>query len=94
MPEEALIDLKRALELDPNNGSVKVELAKAKQTISEANKKTKAAYQNLFSKISVYDDKALPVLGLSKSNPRVVKLIYYCYCPIPHPTPNYYYYYY
>ena len=71
MPEEALSDLKRALELDPNNGSVKVELAKAKQTISEANKKTKAAYQNLFSKISVYDDKALPVLGLSKSNPRV-----------------------
>ena len=30
MPEEALSDLKRALELDPNNGSVKVELAKAK----------------------------------------------------------------
>lgn len=69
--DEALVDLKRALELEPSNASVKLEMAKSKKTIAEANKKTKAAYSGLFNKISVYEDKAAPVLGMSKNNPKV-----------------------
>ena len=72
LPEEAVTDLNKALELDPNNKSVRVEITKAKKLIQEANKKTKAAYSNMFSKISVYDDKEAPVVpGLSPDNPKV-----------------------
>ena len=61
-------DLTRAL--DPM--ALKVEIAKAKKTIQDANKKAKAAYSGLFSKISVYDDKAVAAPSITAaSNPRV-----------------------
>jgi len=72
LADEALVDLTKALELDSENKSVKAEIAKAKKMILEAKKKTKAVFGNMFSKISMYDDKAEVVLpGLSGSNPKV-----------------------
>ena len=72
LPEEALEDLHAALSLDPENKAVKTEIAKAKKLISEANKKAKSVYGNFFSKVSVYDDKAAPVIpGSDPSNPKV-----------------------
>lgn len=71
-PEEALADLGRAQDLDPENKAVLQETVKAKKAIADAKKKTKAAYGNFFSKMSVYDDKALPVIpGSSPDNPKV-----------------------
>jgi cyclophilin family peptidyl-prolyl cis-trans isomerase len=70
LPEEALVDLNRALELDADNKPVKVEIVNAKKQIAEAKKKAKAAYGNMFSKISVYDDKALPLIS-DPNNPKV-----------------------
>jgi peptidylprolyl isomerase len=71
-PEEALEDLKKALELDPANNPVKLEIQKAKKAIQDAKAKTKAAYSNVFSKVSMYDDKPAPVVpGLSADNPKV-----------------------
>jgi peptidylprolyl isomerase len=67
LAEEALADLTRALELDPENKPVKNEIAKAKKMIQEAKKKTKAMYGNMFSKISVYDDKQVPVTAIVHS---------------------------
>lgn len=72
MNDEALVDLHKALELDPENGAVKVEISKAKKSIADANKKAKATYGNMFSKISVYDDKVAPVMaGSDPNNPKV-----------------------
>jgi hypothetical protein len=50
-----------------------VELARAKKLIQDAKKKEKAAYGNMFSKISVYDDKEVPVVSQlsSPSNSKV-----------------------
>jgi hypothetical protein len=44
--------------------------------ISDGKKKEKALYGNIFSKISMYDDKAVPLMaGRSEDNPKVrVKL--------------------
>jgi peptidylprolyl isomerase len=67
LAEEALVDLTHALELDPENKPVKNEIAKAKKMILEAKKKTKAMYGNMFSKISVYDDKQAPVAAIVHS---------------------------
>lgn len=70
--EEALNDLNQALVLDPENKAVKTEIAKAKKGIADAKAKTKAAFGNFFSKVSVYDDKAAPVVpGTSRDNPKV-----------------------
>lgn len=70
--EEALEDLNMALTLDSENKPVKNEILKAKKHIADAKKKEKSIYGNLFSKMSVYDDKELPVVpGLSKNNPKV-----------------------
>ncbi len=72
LSEEALDDLQKALELDAENKSVKVEIAKAKKAIADAKKKTKAAYAGFFNKVSVYDDKEAPVIpGTSPLNPKV-----------------------
>lgn len=62
LPEEAMRDLTVALEIDAANKPVKVELTKAKKLIADAKKKEKAAYGNMFSKISVYNDKEVPVV--------------------------------
>jgi peptidylprolyl isomerase len=62
LPEEATRDLTKAQDLDPTNKAVKVELTKAKKLIVAAKKKEKAAYGNMFSKISVYNDKEVPVV--------------------------------
>jgi peptidylprolyl isomerase len=73
LPEEALEDLNKALELDVDNKAVKIEIAKSKKSILDAKKKAKAAYGNMFSKISVYDDKeVLVVPGTAASNPKVL----------------------
>jgi peptidylprolyl isomerase len=61
LAEEALVDLNAALALDAANVAVKNEIKKAKASIAAANKKTKAAYSNMFSK-SIYDDKAAVVV--------------------------------
>ena len=81
MEEEALVDLQKALILDPNNAPVKAEIAKSKKQIAAANKKDKGKYGNMFSKgVSLYDDKATPVVpdktatvhsASSPSNPQV-----------------------
>lgn len=72
-PEKALEDLMVALELDPLNNAVKLEIHKAKKSIQTAKAKAKAAYGNVFTKLSVYDDK--PKLnahpGSSPDNPKV-----------------------
>jgi hypothetical protein len=52
-----------------------VELAKAKKLIADAKKKEKAAYGNMFSKISVYDDKEVPVVT-QLSSPSNTKVYY------------------
>ncbi|CAM9316893.1 unnamed protein product [Ectocarpus fasciculatus] len=72
-PEKALEDLVVAHELDPTNNPVKVEIQKAKKQIQAAKTKAKAAYGNVFSKLSVYDDKPkLPVIpGSNGNNPKV-----------------------
>lgn len=71
-PEEAIEDLKIALELDPENKPVKVELQKARKQIQDAKAKAKAAYGNVFSRVSMYDDKPLPIVpGLAHNNPKV-----------------------
>lgn len=70
--EEALVDLNAVLVHDPENKAAKIEIAKAKKAVADAKKKEKAAYGNMFSKVSVYDDKELPVVpGLAKDNPKV-----------------------
>eukprot|EP00607_Mallomonas_marina_P009819 CAMPEP_0182418750 /NCGR_PEP_ID=MMETSP1167-20130531/3126_1 /TAXON_ID=2988 /ORGANISM="Mallomonas Sp, Strain CCMP3275" /LENGTH=484 /DNA_ID=CAMNT_0024593109 /DNA_START=95 /DNA_END=1552 /DNA_ORIENTATION=+ len=72
LADEALEDLNTAALLDPDNKPVKVEIVKAKKMILEAKKKTKAVYGNMFSKISVYDDKETPIVpGLAANNPKV-----------------------
>ena len=49
-----------------------LQIAHAKKLIADAAKKQKAAYGNMFSKISVYDDKAAPVMpGTNPNNPKV-----------------------
>ena len=72
-PELAIEDLKGALELDPDNKPVKLELQKARKQIQDVRAQEKAAYGNVFKKVSVYDDKPLPVIpGLAHNNPKVV----------------------
>jgi peptidylprolyl isomerase len=67
LAEEALADLSCALELDPENKPVKSEIVKSKKLIQEAKKKTKAMYGNMFSKISMYDDKQVPLSAVVHS---------------------------
>jgi peptidylprolyl isomerase len=72
LSDEAIVDLNEAQALDPDNKAVKLEIAKAKKSIADANKKTKAAFSNFFSKVSMYDDKELPVIpGAGRNNPKV-----------------------
>merc|ERR1711991_432728 len=71
LPDEAMVDLKAALALDPANANVKIELAKSKKSIADAKAKNKKAYSGMFSKIGMYADKAAPVMGNSKNNPKV-----------------------
>ena len=72
LSEEALEDLNAALATDPENKAVAVEIAKAKKAIADAKKKAKQTYGNMFSKVSMYDDKASVVVpGSDPSNPKV-----------------------
>ena len=50
-----------------------IEISKARKAIKDAKKKAKATYGNMFSKISVYDDKSTPVSAVisSASNKKV-----------------------
>lgn len=78
LADEALEDLKAALVLDPENKPVKAEIVKAKKLIADAKKKEKAAYGNLFSKLSVYDEKPVPIVpGLAADNPKVIIAVIY-----------------
>lgn len=76
LPEEALEDLNAAAGLDPENKPVKVEIVAAKKQIQAAKAKAKAAYGNMFSKISVYNDKAAPVVVTSASSPSNPKVFF------------------
>ncbi len=70
--EEALVDLKDCLALDPENKPAQVEQVKAKKAIADAKKKEKAAYGGMFGKTELYDDK--PVVeapGSAANNPKV-----------------------
>ena len=60
--EEAINDLTQVIQLDPTNVSAKNEIIKIKKLIKENTKKEKALYSNMFSKVSVYDDKPIPVV--------------------------------
>lgn len=72
LADEAMTDLKKALEKDPANANVKIELAKARKSLADAKAKNKAAYSGMFNKISVYSDKAAAIVpGMSKNNPKV-----------------------
>eukprot|EP01038_Epipyxis_sp_PR26KG_P011382 gene11382-15258_t len=72
LPDEALEDLKIAFAKEPTNKAVQTEIIKAKKLIAEAKQKAKAVYGNLFSKISVYDDKEAPTVpGSAADNPKV-----------------------
>lgn len=72
LAEEALEDLNKAHAADPENKAVVTEIAKAKKAIADAKKKTKAAFGGFFSKVSMYDDKEMPVIpGSSPNNPKV-----------------------
>lgn len=72
LAEEALEDLNKAVEIDPENKAAKLEIVKSKKIIADAKKKAKAAYGNMFSKMSVYEDKELPIIpGSSPKNPMV-----------------------
>jgi peptidylprolyl isomerase len=72
LSDEAIVDLNEAQTLDPDNKAVKLEIVKAKKSIADANKKTKAAFSNFFSKVSMYHDKELPVVpGSGRNNPKV-----------------------
>ena len=64
------------MKIDPDNKPVKVEIANAKKIISDGKKKEKALYGNIFNKISVYDDKAVPFIpGNSGKNPQVSTIL-------------------
>jgi tetratricopeptide (TPR) repeat protein len=54
---EAKMDLSKCVEIDPNNGAAKKELADVIKTAKEHAKKEKAAFSGMFSKGSMYDDK-------------------------------------
>lgn len=73
LAEEALEDLNKADELEKGeNKAVKTEIAKARKMISDAKKKTKETFGNMFNKISMYDDKTMPVIpGSDPKNPKV-----------------------
>lgn len=75
-PERALEDLLVAMEVDPTNNPVKMEIQKAKKMIQDAKAKAKAAYGNVFNKLSVYDDKPKLVAapGSSPDNPKVLSV--------------------
>jgi hypothetical protein len=47
--------------LDPENKPVKMEIVKAKKLVADARKREKAVYGNMFSKVSMYDDKSAPL---------------------------------
>lgn len=70
--EEAIEDLNSVILIDPTNNPAKLEIVKAKKSIIDAKKKEKAIYSNMFSKVSVYDDKEdVVVPGLAANNPKV-----------------------
>lgn len=82
LAEEALGDLEQAVILDPENKAAKTESLKSKKLIADAKKKEKAIYGNMFSKVSVYDDKELPVIpGSSLNNPKVMTISNYLIFP-------------
>ena len=72
-PEKAAEDLLVAHDLDPSNNAVKTEYQKSRKMVADAKAKEKAAYGNVFSKLSVYDDKpkvSVPP-GTTGYNPKV-----------------------
>mmetsp|Transcript_17221 Transcript_17221/g.41474 ORF Transcript_17221/g.41474 Transcript_17221/m.41474 type:complete len:469 (-) Transcript_17221:142-1548(-) len=71
--EEAKSDFAVALENDPNNSDVKKQMQVLRTKMQEAKKKEKAAFGGMFSKTSLYDEKAGPELLVEPSgdNPKV-----------------------
>ena len=54
---EAKADLLKAAKLEPKNRALRTELAKVKKKIKAEKKKEKATFGNMFSKVSMYDEK-------------------------------------
>lgn len=62
--QEAKNDLLRAYKLDPTNKAIRDEIAKLKSYVAEAKEQSKTAFGNMFSKISIYSDKPVPLAKL------------------------------
>ena len=70
--DEAMVDLKECLKLDPENKPAAVEAAKAKKAIADAKKKEKAAYGGMFGKTNLYSEKpTVEMPGAAGDNPSV-----------------------
>jgi len=71
--EEAKSDFTAALEVDPSNADIKKQMQVLRTKMQEAKKKEKAAFGGMFSKASLYDEKAGPELPVEPSadNPKV-----------------------
>lgn len=64
----AEFDIKKALEIDPNNRDVKLEYKTLKEKVKEINKKDAKFYGNMFSKMTKLDS-----LDINKSAPKDVE---------------------
>lgn len=72
LAEEAASDLTALLAIDPDNKPAKAELIKSKKLIADGHAKAKKAFGGFFGKVSMYDDKPVPVLpGSAADNPKV-----------------------
>lgn len=64
-------DLLAAIKLDPENKPCRAELKRVKEAEAAAKAKEKAAFGGMFSKVSMYTDKADNVIVHSGDNPKV-----------------------
>ncbi|CAG9324360.1 unnamed protein product [Blepharisma stoltei] len=60
LPEEALEDCKAGLAIEPENADFKVLRSKINQRLKEEREKDKKRYGNMFSKLSMYEEKKMP----------------------------------
>ena len=71
--ERSQVDLKLALEIEPQNRDVRRELKNMKTLLAEDKKRQKKAFGGFFSKVDMYDDKMEVEKGveLDPNNPKV-----------------------
>ena len=81
-PDEAIIDLKKLLELDPDNQPAKQELIKAKKSIKNSNKNMKDAFKRMYEKELLAEEaestkSTIPAPVSIIENPKVIPSTYY-----------------